>query len=389
MSNQSQAGSRRDTPFGSGIPLGHWAGVPIRAHWSALFTVVLFADLLATSELPAARPNQSGAAYWLAGSVTAAVFLVTLVMHELAHAITARHYGMRVERITLWALGGLTELDGEPPSPKADALIAASGPLTSLGIGGICAALAGWIASAGLPATAVAWLAAVSVLLGVFNLLPGAPLDGGRLLRALLWWRLHDRWRAAAKAAVAGRVLGTILVALGVLELLAGGWNGLWLALVGWFILNGANSERYAVRAERLRGLAVRDVMTTSPLVAADWWTVQQFLDQLTPERLGQPVFPLVEFNGNISGLVTVRDLERIAPDRRATTQLRDVAARNKAPLVKPDTPLPELLLSLHLRGGTAIVVDGGHPVGVVTEVDIGRVAELADLRWPSAAPRP
>ncbi|HET6209627.1 MAG TPA: site-2 protease family protein [Jatrophihabitans sp.] len=376
-----QPGSRRDTPFGTGIALGRWAGVPIRAHWSVLLTLALFADLLATSELPAARPHQSQAAYWLIGSVTAVALLVTLLAHELAHAVTARRCRMKVQRITLWALGGQTELDGEPPSPRADALITAAGPLTSLGIGILCGYLAWWLGTASLPVAALAWLAAVNVLLGVFNLLPGSPLDGGRLLRALLWWRSHDRASATVKAAAAGRVLGSVLVGLGLLELLAGGWDGLWLALVGWFIVTGAASERYAVRAERLQGLTVRDVMSV-PAVLPDWWTVQQFLAQLAPGQAAQPVFPLVEFDGTVSGLITMRDLGRVPPAQRATTRLRDVAGRAKPLLVGPDTPLPELLLSLHLRGGAAVVVEGGHPVGVVTEAELARAVELAELGW-------
>src|SRR5512141_2154173 len=125
------AANRRDTPFGMGVPLGRFAGVPVRAHWSVLLALVLFTDILATETLPATRPGQPAAGYWLTGVVTATVLFMSLLAHELAHAITARHYRMRVQRITLWMLGGLTELDGEPPTPRADALVAASGPLTS------------------------------------------------------------------------------------------------------------------------------------------------------------------------------------------------------------------------------------------------------------------
>ncbi len=380
-----QPGKGRDTPFGAGIPLGRWAGVPIHAHWSVLFTLTLFADLLASYELPLARPGQSTAAYWLTGIITAIVFMLSLLAHELAHAVTARHYRMRVKKITLWMLGGLTELDGEPPSPRADALIAGSGPLTSLGIGAVCAALAWWIGTASLVGTALAWLAGVSLLLGVFNLLPGAPLDGGRLLRAVLWWRSHDRAQAADRAARAGRVLGTVLIALGFLEVLQGGFAGLWLAMIGWFIISGAASERYAVRGEKLHGLTAASVMSPAPAVAADWWTVQQFLDQLPPGHAGQPVFPLVDISGQVSGAVTVPDLERVPAADRGAVRIRDLRRRSHAPLIEPSTPLPELLLSLHLRGGTAIVVDAGRPVGIITDADLARAVQLAELGWPGS----
>jgi Zn-dependent protease len=374
-----------DTPFGTGFPLGSWKGVAIRAHWSVLIVLGLFAWLLASSLLPVLEPGQAAGAYWAVGVVTATLFLASLLAHELAHAVTARHFGMRVERITLWMLGGMAELDGQPPSPRADALIAGAGPLTSLVVGAVCGALA-WVLGGGLIVAALTWLAEISVILAVFNLLPGAPLDGGRLLRAALWRRYRDRARATRAAASAGRVLGWLLVALGLLEVLAGGPFGLWLALVGWFVITGANSERYSVQAERLRGLAVRDAIGQAPATAGDWWSVQQFLDHLTPQHAGQPGFPLVDVDGRLTGLVTVAGLEKTPPGRRATTLLRDVPSRPPV-TVQPDTPLPELLLSLHLRGGIAVVVQDGRPIGVLNAADLDRAVELTELGWGGKQP--
>lgn len=381
--------NRGDTPFGRGFPLGSWRGVSLRAHWSVLIVLALFAWLLATSLLPALRPGEARVAYWLTGILLATVFLATLLAHEMAHALMARHYGMRVERITLWMLGGLAELDGQPPSPRADALIAAAGPVTSFVIAAVSGGLAWALGGAGLLGAALVWLAEISLVLAVFNLLPGAPLDGGRLLRALVWWRTHDRARATRAAATAGRFLGWSLVALGFLEVLAGGPFGLWLALVGWFVLTGAASERYSVHAERLRGLRVGEAIPYPPAIAGDWWTVQQFLDQLTPQHAAQPVFPLVGIDGRLTGVIAVASLERTPPDLRATTRLRDVPGWPTA-IVDPDTPMPDLLLSLHLRGGAAVVVDDGRPVGVMSFEDLARAVQLAGLGWPGAhAPHP
>lgn len=374
-----------DTPFGTGFPLGSWKGVAVRAHWSVLIIIGLFAWLLATSLLPALQPGQAVGAYWAVGLVSATFFLATLLAHELAHAVTAMHFGMRVERITLWMLGGLAELGGEPPSPRADALIAAAGPLTSFVVAAVCGALA-WVLGGGLVAAALAWLAEISLVLAVFNLLPGAPLDGGRLVRAVLWWRYRDRARATRAAASAGRVLGWLLVALGMLEVLVGGVSGLWLALVGWFIINGAASERYSVQAEKLRGLTVRDAIGRPPAVAGDWWSVQEFLERLTPEHASQPAFPLVDVDGALTGVVTVAGLERTPAERRPTTPLRDVPRRPPT-VVSPQTPLPELLLSLHLRGGIAVVVENGRPIGVLSAQELDRAVELTELGWGGQAP--
>ncbi len=387
VSSPAAAGSRGDTPFGRGIPLGRWQGVPLRAHWSVLIVLGLFAWLLAELELPTMLPGQSTTAYWITGLISAPVFFATLFAHELAHAVTSRHYGMRVERITLWMLGGMTELDGEPPSPRADGLIAASGPLTSLLIAGLAWALGWGIGGDSLAVAALLWLAQINLVLAVFNLLPGAPLDGGRLLRAVLWWRYRDRVRATRAAAAAGRGLGFMLVALGFLEVFAGGPFGLWLALIGWFIITGANSERYSVHAEKLRGLRVRDAIGHPPVTVGDWWTVQQFLDRLTPQQATQPVFPLVDVDGRLTGVIGVASLAAVPPGQRATTRLADVPGRPAA-VVEPDTPLPDLMLSLHVRGGTVLVVDHGRPIGVVTFDALARDVQLAELGW-SGARRP
>ncbi len=378
----------RTTPFGVGISLGRWAGVDVRAHWSVAVVLLLLVDLLAAVVLPEAAPRHALWTYWVVGTVTAVVFLAALVAHELAHAVTARHYGMEVTSITLWMLGGLTELDGEPPSPRADALIALSGPATSFLVGGLSAGLA-WTVNAlaggfGLAGTALGWLAGINLLLGAFNLLPGAPLDGGRLLRALLWRRTQDRAEAARKAATAGQVLGTVMVALGIYEVLFVDMGGLWLALLGWFIISGAASERYAVGAEKLSGLHVQDVMTRTPAVAPSWWSVEQFLDRLAPEDTGQPAFPLVDVDGQAAGVTTLSRLERVAPAQRPDVRLRELVRARTPPTVGEDAPLTDVYLAMHLRGDIAVVVaEHGAPVGVVTELDLARAAQLARLGWP------
>ena len=380
-----RAPTQRDTPFGAGVSLGRWFGVQVRAHWSVLIILGLFTVVIATADLPATRPGESSLAYWVAGAVMTVVLFVTLLAHELAHAITARHYGLPVRRITLWMLGGLTELGGESPTPRADALIAAAGPLTSLALGGVFAAAA-WLVGGSLVGTALAWLAALNVVLAVFNLLPGAPLDGGRLLRAFLWWRTHDRAQGAEGATRAGRVLGMVFVGLGLVELLLGNVGGAWLALIGWFVINGSTSERYAVRAERLHGLTVLDAMTPTPQAVPDWWTVQQFVDGLSPEASRQAIFPLVDLDGMFTGAITLKALDRVSSDRWSSTHMHDLAAQTGHLMqADPADDLSHVVLPLHLRGGVAVVVDHGRPIGVVTEDDVNRVAQLARSGWPGA----
>ena len=235
----------------------------------------------------------------------------------------------------------------------------------------------------GLLGAGLSWLAAISVLLGVFNLLPGAPLDGGRLMRALLWRHYHDRARASYVAARVGRALGFVLIALGFVELLAtSSFAGLWIAFVGWFIVGAATAEEHAGQGEGLKGLRVGDVMAHSSTVLAEWWTVEQVLAQASSDHAVAQAFPLVDFGGQATGALTLRDLQRVPVERRAETRVRDIVrARRVQPLVvRGEALLTEIALPMRQRGGIAVVVDDeNHPIGVLTADDLARAARSVE----------
>ena len=227
------------------IPLGRAAGVPVGAHWSALVGVVFLGQLLAQSALPMRAPGLPAWAYWLAGGLAAVGLMASLLAHELAHAIVARRAGVGVQRITLWLLGGVSELGELPQRPGAEVRIALVGPMVSLGLGVVLTALTQVTGALGAPAlvlVTVSWLAAMNLLLGVFNLLPGTPLDGGRVLHGLLWRHSADRDRATQAVTRSGQVIGFLLAATGVLLMLGGAWDGLWLVIVGWFLIGAASA---------------------------------------------------------------------------------------------------------------------------------------------------
>jgi Zn-dependent protease len=373
----------REAAHRTGVPLGRYGGVRVSAHWSVLVILALLTQMLAYGILPSAAPGHARVAYLATAVVAAAVFFAALLAHELAHAVVARHYRLPVERITLWLLGGMTELGGEPPTPRADAAIAAAGPATSIALGGVFAALAWLCGGSGLIAAALGWLAAVSLLLGGFNLLPGAPLDGGRLLRAALWHRHGDRSRAAEVSARAGRAMGMFFFVLGVLEFVSGMAAGVWMALIGWFVISGAAGERAAATAQLLRGLAVHDVMVVPPVVAPAWLMLPGFVDHLGTERAAaQRVFPVVGFDGEPVGVLLARDLERVPPNLRATTRVREVARRTRPLVVAPDAPVADIVAPMRAHGGVAVAVEDGRVVGTVTEADLMRAANLARLGW-------
>jgi Zn-dependent protease len=239
------------------LHFGRVGGIRIGANWSLFPIFFLIAWSLAVVLLPAAAPGFTGSAYWFFALLTAAAFYASLLAHELSHAFVARRHGVSVRGIVLWLFGGVAQLEGDMPDARSELQVAAAGPAMSLGIAAVAAAVAwflGFIGASPIMVAAVSWLAGINALLAAFNLLPAFPLDGGRILRAVLWRRWSDRVRATAVAAKVGQIAGYGLIAVGVVEFLAGGGalGGIWLALIGWFITVAARQQNERVR-ERAR----------------------------------------------------------------------------------------------------------------------------------------
>ncbi|MFB7631028.1 site-2 protease family protein [Streptomyces sp. NPDC056149] len=367
------------------VRIGRVVGVPLRMHWSVPLLVMLFAYGLGRQTLPVIAPGRSAVVYALAGVVGAALLTGSLLLHETAHAAIARRKQISVEDVTLWALGGMTRM-GRPQTAAAAFAVAISGPLTSLLIGGIALG-AGFglhvLSLWAVPAVVLVWLGWANVLLGVFNLLPAVPLDGGRVVQALLWWRTGDRDRADIAASRGGQVMGVLLVAAGWFALLRGLPSGLWLALIGLFIMVVAGSERRrAVMQTALRGVRAADAMSAPVVTGADWLTVQRFIDEVAVTT-GHSVVPLLDFEGRPSGLVQVRRLASIPAAQRAELRVRDVAIPvSQCAVAAPDDLLSEAMDRVTLRTGMRIlVVDAGHLVGIITAKDVSRLMRRHTLR--------
>jgi Zn-dependent protease len=363
------------------IRFGRIAGIPVGASWSALLIALLFAWSLGGELLPAQVPGLAPAAYWLAGAAGAGLFLASLLAHEIGHALVARRAGLRVRGITLWLLGGVAQLEDEPASPRDELRVAIVGPAISLALAGAFGVAAAALSVVGAPALLVvvaAWLALGNVALGVFNLLPAAPLDGGRVLRGLLWRRHGNRVRAAVTATRAGVWVGTGLVAYGLLGAFTGwGIGTLWTALVGWFLVIAARQEReLALLGGGLdRGLRAAQVMTPAPAVAPAWFTVDAFLRNYV-EPWPAAALPLRGFDGHPAGVVTAAALYAVPADRRHIVRAGDVAIPMSAlVLVGPDEPVADL--AARLAGGrtVAVVVAGGQLLGLITAADLARAA--------------
>ena len=367
--------------------LGRIAGIPIGLNWSMLLVFWLITWGLAGGLLPDAYPGYSSGAYWTAATVTAVVFYAGLLAHEVGHSLVARRRGVRVEGITLWLFGGVAKLSGEAANPAAELRIAAAGPAVSIALGLAFAGVAVVLDAASVGELVVgvaAWLARINLILAVFNLVPAAPLDGGRVLRAVLWRRHGDRVRASVTAARAGRTFGYVLVGIGLLEFAVGaGLGGLWFVFLGWFLLAAARAEEsHALMRGALEGIRVRDVMSRAPMRAPGWLSVGDFIDQYALQHR-YAAYPVEDREGNLFGVVTLQHLREVPPAERDAVLVATIAcALADVPRAGPDTPLTELVE--HMAGNTdgrALVFDGPELVGIVSPSDVSRAVEQATLR--------
>lgn len=374
------------------VRIGRIFGIEVGFNWSLLVIFWLVAWTLAAGYLPQAAPGYATAEYWVAGAVGAFLFFASLLAHEMAHSLVARRHGVEVESITLWLFGGVSRLAGEPPAPSDELRISAVGPATSLvlglGFGALSFALSPW------PAVAAAswWLGFVNVILAVFNLLPAAPLDGGRVLHSILWHRHGDRLRATVSVCRAGRVAGWILVGLGLVEFAAGVFvTGIWFVFLGWFLHQAAGAEEASSRLRAsLGGHTVADIMTPHPDTGPGWVSVASFVDDtVLPRR--HSTYPLRDRTGAIVGFVTLARLEAVPASARHDTAVRDVGVPlEEAVVVAPSEPAVEAITRLSDHGdGRVLVMDGDDLVGIVTPSDIARWMQMSALRPQGPAPNP
>jgi len=341
------------------------------------------------STLPSAVPGYAKGAYWLAGACGALILLGSLLAHELTHAVLARRAGVKVINVTLWLFGGVTRLGGEAKTATEAFRIAVSGPLMSLTLAAVFGAAAyglGVLGVAHIVLGVAWWLAGINLLLGLFNLLPGAPLDGGRVLKAYLWRRHGDSVRAAIGAARAGRILAFILIALGLLEFLAGGMvGGVWLAFIGWFIFAASREEEaQVITRQAIAGVRVADVMTADPHTAPADITIEDFIQRyLLGDR--HSAYPVADRDGSIIGLITLAQLRGVAPSQRPTVLVREAAIPlPQVSTADPHEPLTALLQRLGPHAGNrALVVDAGRVVGIVTATDLSRLIDVYQLASP------
>ena len=356
-----------------GIPIGRIFGITIDLDYSWFLIVGLLAWMLAVSYYPAEFRDWSTAEYWTVGAATAVLLFVSVLIHELAHSVVAQSYGIPVPRITLFLFGGVSQIASEPPNPAAEFWIAVVGPLASIALAAFCWELEPF-AARWQPLYALAeYLALLNLILAVFNLIPGFPLDGGRVFRAILWRITKNYYKATMAAGFTGRFFGFMLIFYGFWRMLTGGFvDGIWIAFIGWFLESAATGQLHQETLKNLLGgHRVADAMQRSVVQVAADVSLQALAEQTGMPSNGRPV--VVTSQQGAVGLVTLAGIRSVPHEAWPIT----TAAQAMTPLGSIATTQPGAILwsALEKMGRDGVnqmpVLDEKGIVGMLSREDI------------------
>ena len=370
-----------------GIKIGRLFGIEVAVHPSWFIVLAFFSYTLATNFFPRMYPAWSPYSTWSVALIATVLLFVSVLAHEFGHSLVAKSQGIPVRSITLFILGGVAQLGREPDTPGREAWMAIAGPLVSAAIGGLTLAGAYLINGPDQLVAVLTYLGVANLTLLAFNLLPGFPLDGGRVLRALLWRITHDVVRATRWAAAVGQVFAVVFIAGGVAEILfTGGFGGVWLILVGWLLIGAARATSRQTQIDHeLSGVPAGRLMTRfdgwlSPYMTLDWAAQDRFLDWDTRCLPVAAEDPQAEYGG----LMCSRDLARAQRERYDRDRVRDVMTpAGDLPAVTPETQAVDVLRLLREKAADRAVVvdDGGRLLGFIDVDAILRFVNAGRLR--------
>ena len=362
--------------FGRRIELFKIFGFQINIDLSWFIVAALVVFSLARQYFPTAHPGLPQASYLLMGIAGALGLFASVVAHELAHALVARRYGLQMRGITLFIFGGVAEMSGEPDTPKTELLMAIAGPIASFGVAGLCFAFAFPGMAAGWPVEVTGVLGVLAwwnFMLGLFNLVPAFPLDGGRVLRAVLWeWKGSLRWATRVTSAL-GSGFGILLLVIGAVWVLSGNWGGIWLALIGLFVQNAAQRSYQQLLLRRaLEGEPVARFMKGDPVAVPRAISVAELVENYV-YRHHYKLYPVLDDSGRLIGCVTtrqIRELPREEWDRTTVGALAQACRPENA--VSPTTDAMQALSLMNRTGVSRLLVtEGDRLVGILTLKDL------------------
>jgi Zn-dependent protease/predicted transcriptional regulator len=349
-------------------------GIKIGLHYS-WFLIALLLVLSLSANFRTSHPQWSTGLVLAVATATAILFFLSLLLHELSHSLVARARGLPVREITLFALGGVSQIERDVASATTEFWMALVGPLTSVLIGLTCLATArivNLIASGPLEVI-LSWLGYINLGLAAFNMLPGYPMDGGRILRAIIWWKTGDVDRSTRVAARAAQAVATVFISIGLIEFFSGaGIGGLWISFIGWFLFQAAGESYLEIGLKRdLEAVRVGDVMTRNcPTVDGDQH-VQDFVDNELL-RTGRRCFVVVD-NGRVAGLITPHEVKSLPREKWPATRLDEVMCPlEKMRIVDPDATLASALLLMGRDDVNQLpVLSNGRLEGVLSRAEI------------------
>jgi Zn-dependent protease/predicted transcriptional regulator len=367
--------------FGS-FRIGSIRGIEIRVHWSWVVVFFFLAWTLEGGPFLSNFPEWSALQRWAGATVTTVLFFGSVLAHELAHAIVAQRFGIKVPTITLFAFGGVAAIASEMRSAGQEFRVAVAGPLMSWAIG-LLSAGGWWLTQGTAPGTVLGYLAITNIVLGVFNLLPGIPLDGGRVLRAAVWAKTRNIMRATRVAARGGSVVAYGLVALGFLVLFTPmRTSGVWYVVIGFYLRSTARSSYREMMSDLvLRDIPARDLMLTPPAPVGVAMSLQTLVDERVVPSTDRAF--LAERDGAIVGMLTITDIVRVPRARWAATSVQAVMIPvARVVTVSPETQLVEAMRLMRERDVHQLpVLEEGRLVGIVTRAEVLREIDMAMRR--------
>ena len=362
--------------FGRRITLFKMFGFAVRVDGSWLVIAILITWSLAVGMFPHLYPGLSKGEYWLMGLLGAMLLFASIIVHELAHSLVARRHGLAIRGITLFIFGGVAEMESEPPNAKAEFLMAAAGPLTSIVIGAFFYVLH-WGAQGAWPTMAVGilwYLYWINWILAAFNLVPAFPLDGGRILRSVLWHWKGNLWSATRIASYIGSGFGVLLMAFGVYRLLVGDFIGaVWWFLIGMFLRGAAQGSYQQLMVQRmLQGEPIRRFMNTNPVAVPPAISLEDLVEHYI-YKYHYKMFPVVNESHELLGCVTTKQVKEIPRDEWNQYSVQAVMQPyNPQDAVTPDTDSVEALTIMkRSQSSRLMVVEGGRLIAVLALKDL------------------
>ena len=361
------------------IKIGKISGIDIRLHYTWIIVLLMVVWSVGFSYMPLQYPGLDPFRYFLVGVLSAIIILLSVLFHELCHSIIAKRMGIPVPSIVLFLFGGVSQIAEEPREPREEFRMAIVGPISSLLLAGIFAA--GWLTLKGKEVTIPAVFQygfMINLMLGLFNLIPAFPMDGGRVLRAILWTRSRSLISATRKSTFVAELISYIFMGLGFLNIFMGSIaNGMWLIFIGWFIKGGAEASlRHTMIAQALARVKVRDLMSIPICIASPDWSLEEAVNECF-YKYTHGGFPVIE-KDELRGILTTEDVRKIPRERWKDAKVKEaMTPLRRLITVHPDDPASEALIKMSKYGvGRLPVLEDGRLVGIITRSDLMRAVK-------------